>query len=102
MGDLAKNKLDREIPAQERDDEIGKMSKAVKVFQLNAYEKQRLTESMYSMADSFELSIAGQTDLLTLNATLEATRAGDIGKGFAVVAGEVKELAKQTKDATTK
>ncbi len=44
--------------------------------------------------------IADQTNMLALNATIEAAGAGDAGKGFAVVAGEVKELAKQSADAT--
>jgi methyl-accepting chemotaxis protein len=44
--------------------------------------------------------ISEQVNLLALNATIEAARAGDAGKGFAVVANEIKELARQTADAT--
>ncbi len=44
--------------------------------------------------------IADQTNMLALNAAIEAAGAGNAGKGFAVVANEVKELARQTGDAT--
>lgn len=44
--------------------------------------------------------ISEQVNLLSLNATIEAARAGEAGKGFAVVANEIKELARQTTNAT--
>ncbi|MEH0019539.1 MAG: methyl-accepting chemotaxis protein [Desulfobacter sp.] len=44
--------------------------------------------------------ISEQVNLLSLNATIEAARAGEAGKGFAVVANEIKDLAKQTSDAS--
>jgi len=57
-----------------------------------AQEIDRVTETI--------TEISSQTNLLALNATIEAARAGEAGKGFAVVAGEIKELARQTADAT--
>lgn len=63
---------------------------------------RRLDASSQSIEHVVELirGLAEQTNLLALNATIESARAGSAGKGFSVVANEVKELAKQTTDAT--
>ncbi len=63
---------------------------------------QKLSEAAQAIGKVTETitTISDQTKLLALNATIEAARAGAAGKGFAVVAHEIKELARQTAEAT--
>ncbi|MBT4500524.1 MAG: DUF3365 domain-containing protein [Gemmatimonadetes bacterium] len=75
---------------------------AVTTVESAAHRVEELGAAAQSIGKVIEVivEIAEQTKLLALNATIEAASAGDAGKGFAVVAGEVKELARQTGEAT--
>jgi methyl-accepting chemotaxis protein len=77
-------------------------SEAVQVARQTDATIQQLGTSSAEIATVVKLitTIAEQTNLLALNATIESARAGEAGKGFAVVASEVKELARETAQAT--
>ena len=80
--DITTQAVNQTEEASNRVDELGKA----------ANEINKVTETITEISE--------QTNLLALNATIEAARAGEAGKGFAVVANEIKDLAKQTSEAT--
>lgn len=80
--EITTSAVDQSQKASERVNELGRA----------ADEINKVTEAITEISE--------QTNLLALNATIEAARAGEAGKGFAVVANEIKDLAKQTAEAT--
>jgi len=92
INEIAHNAESARTTTQQAVDEAGYASSQVAELGQAASEIGKVVEAITEISE--------QVNLLALNATIEAARAGDAGKGFAVVANEIKELARQTAEAT--
>lgn len=92
INEISQNTEKTRVSSNQAVDRTKKASKNIDSLSKSAQEIGRVVETINDISE--------QTNLLALNATIEAARAGEAGKGFAVVAGEIKDLARQTAEAT--
>ena len=89
LGENAENILTQLIAGQ------NEMVSHIEVVNNKTHDANKAAERISEVVNLIT-EIAGQTNLLSLNASIEAARAGDAGRGFAVVAENIKQLAEQT------